>query len=475
MSISSQLNNGLGPAPWTPETLLAIAWRHKGLVAVGIVIGMIVSAAIGAYLPRSYQSSAQLSIIKKRPDPVTGIDTRNMSAEENVTPPADLFKSAIIIDRAIQAKGLDELALPVPADQSLSEHIRNTLTVVQGKAAFGEKNVVFKLGFRSRTPEDSRTVLAAILDSYKEFMDKKHQSVSEDTIELILRDKTSLEKQISEQEAAYRSFREKAPLLGKTRDGLELRQERLNSIQSKRSVLLLQKVELESQLAALETARKEGRSNEAILAMLMEFNRKNDAAEPGRERQANLQDQLFPLLMEERKLAQIHGSNHPEVKEIRNRIEIARRLMILPVTAWKCDFEQPDLGASKAAIDPVQLYVQVLTQKLQHVNVSESLLATVFQTEQDEASRLAAFEIQNDSFRTRLNMNQQLYEALVKRLNDVSLIRNVGGYQIELLEPPSLGKRVAPSMTIALALGAVLGLILGLVLACRAESKVVGA
>ena len=140
-------------------------------------------------------------------------------------------------------------------------------------------------------------------------------------------------------------------------------------------------------------------------------------------------------------------------------------MLVLPPTAWQGE------GDPKTAIDPVRLHIQLLKQKLHHLEVSESLLAGVFQAEQDEVRRLTSFEIQNDAFRTRSTMNQQLYETLVKRLNDVSLIRNVGGYQIEMLESPSIGKRVAPSMTISLAIGAILGLILGLVIACRVECE----
>ena len=76
-------------------------------------------------------------------------------------------------------------------------------------------------------------VLAALLDTFKEHMDEKHQAVSKDTIHLIMREKQDLEDKIARNETAYRSFRAEAPLLGKGKDGLELRQERLNSIQTK--------------------------------------------------------------------------------------------------------------------------------------------------------------------------------------------------------------------------------------------------
>ena len=49
--------------------------------------------------------------------------------------------------------------------------------------------------------------------------------------------------------------------------------------------------------------------------------------------------------------------------------------------------------------------------------------------------------------------------------------RETGGYQIEMLEPPSLGKRVAPSLMLALAVGAALGVGLGFCVALWAESR----
>lgn len=440
------------------DSLLSIGWRRKLWIAIGLLVGLGAGAGIATQMPRVYQSSAQISVVKKRPDSVIGVDTKHL--DDTTSPPQDVLKSAAVIERAIHSKGLAALPLTTSEDQDLPEAIRNSLTVVPAKNPTGA-SVIFKLHVRTHDPEHSRIVLTALLDSYKELMDRKHQAVSADTLELILREKQALEKDIAEHDAAYRAFREKAPLLGKGKDGSELRQERLNSIQAKRSALLLQKVELQGQLTALETAKKEGRSEDVILAMLVDFMRKVEAAEPRTDRPANVQDQLFPLLLEERKLVQIHGAAHPEVIEIRKRIAVARRLLVLPPTAWHDD----------RALDPVKLHMELLKQKVQHIQVADDLLAGVFQTEQDEARRLASFEIQNDSFRAKSAMNQQLYEALVKRLNEVGMVRNVGGYQIELLEPPSLGKRVAPSLMLALAAGAVIGIGLGFGAALVVEAR----
>jgi polysaccharide biosynthesis transport protein len=449
MSISPSLNaNPSTEKRWEPETLLWIAWQRKGFVVLGCLLGLAVGAVLGFVLPRTYQSTAQISITKKRPDTVS---------EENVSPPQELLKSSTIIEAAIKSKGLGSLTTIQRTNETLDESIKNALIVTPGKTAVPGPSSVFKLSFRAGDADESQVVLAAVLDSFKDHMDKKHRTISKDTFDQILHKMEELEKEKAKKDAEYLVFRQEAPLLGKGKDGMELRQERLNSIQTKRSAILLQRIELEGQLTALEAAQKEGKSPDAILAMLLEFNRKNEGAEVGRERQVNLQEQLFPLLIEERKLVQIHGTNHPEVAAIRNRIEVARRLLVLPASAWKgeCDVTKP-------GVDPVMLHLQLLTQKLTHSKISEDLLVKIFQTEQDEARRLAVYEIQNESYQTSLAMNQKKYEKLLNQLSDVGLIRDVGGYQIELIEPASLGKRVAPSMTLTLLLGAVIGLGLGL-------------
>jgi hypothetical protein len=316
-------------------------------------------------------------------------------------------------------------------------------------------------------------MLTAILDSFQDFINKKHNTISVDSIELIMREKQALQKSIEEKETAYKAFRETAPLLGAGKDGVELRQERLNSIQAKRSALLLQRVELEGQLAAFDAAMKDGRSQEAVVAMLIEFARKNDTPEAGRDRSVSVQDQLLPLLQEEQKLMQIHGAKHPEVVAVKNRIEVTRRLLLLPPSSWKSDPGDGSTNPTKLTDDSISLHVQLLKQKLSHVKISEEMLARVFQNEQEEARRLSFYEIQNDSFRTSIKLNEQLYEALVKRLNEASMIKSVGGYHVEMIEPPSMGKRVAPSMLIMLPGGGFLGIIAGLLLACWANQRAI--
>lgn len=483
--------------PRESNDLYRIAWQHRNLLMLGTLAGLVLGAMLALLLAPVYQSTAQILMVKKRPDAVTGVDTRSLGAEEYIAPAQELLKSHLIIDRAVRSKQLRTLSMFAAVEGDLVETIRGGLNVTPVKSPLATSTNVFSLAFRgagtsrlsspdaaaaTAAEEDCRVVLDAILETFKDFLDKKYQNVSSDTIELIMREKQALEREMTEKADMYRKFREHSPLLGK--DGLDLRRETLAGIQAKRSTLLLRRVELEAQLTAVRTALQTGQNRTAVLAMLADFNAKADAVESGRDKSPSPQEQLYPLLLEERKLLDSHGPKHPEVLAVRGRIEAARRLLSLPTVAWSIDTRSSSgekivaastepTGVSTASLDipadPIDLHVQLLKQKCEHIKASEEVLTKVMQSEQDETRRLSAYEIQEESLRTSVALSKAMYEALVKRLSDVSLLRNVGGYEIETMEPPALGKKVGPSTKIYAIGGALLGAMLAYVAACLVE------
>src|SRR5438270_1265471 len=145
-----------------PRSLFWTGWANKGLVALGVFAGIALAVVLGALLPRVYQSSAQIAVLKKRPDAVTGVDTRQLAAEDYLAPPPEILKSSAIISGAIRSKGLEFLPAAEQEGTNLTEHIRSGLAVTAGKAAPGQ-NVVYKVTYRGPDTEGCRAVLAAIL------------------------------------------------------------------------------------------------------------------------------------------------------------------------------------------------------------------------------------------------------------------------------------------------------------------------
>ncbi len=458
-------------------TALQVAWRHKFLVGTCGILATGIAVALAFVLPPIFQSSAQVLVVAKRPDVVAGADRRQNAADEYVTPAQELLKSPLILERAAKARNLQSLPTFADEDKPLAEAMAQALLVTPVKAPTGPPNV-FKLTYRSSVAEDCPMVLAAILDTFKEFMEKKLQSVSDDTVELLLKERDTLGRALAEKEAAYRKFREEAPFLGKSGDGSEARQESITAIQAKKSAVMLRRVELESQIAAAESALQAGRSREAVLALLVEFAHAGEGSDAVRERQIGMQE-YFALLLDERKLLETYGPKHPDVENVQRRLETARGLLFLPSTAWQTAAEASVSKnsvrlaglAANSAPDPVDLHLQVLRQKCQQVKSSEEVLAKLLRSEQEEARRLGELQLEDESFRTSIAFSRQLHETLIKRLGDASLLRNAGGYDIEEIETPSVAKKVGPSLRLFGLVGAFLGGLLGLGLAYSREFR----
>src|SRR5262249_15130261 len=73
-----------GVEPRVPPTLqlLQITWRHKYLLFFGGVVGLLLGALYYTMIPPTYRSTAQVLVVKKRPDEAVGATTRNVAIED---------------------------------------------------------------------------------------------------------------------------------------------------------------------------------------------------------------------------------------------------------------------------------------------------------------------------------------------------------------------------------------------------------
>src|SRR5262249_42740330 len=150
---------------------------------------------------------------------------------------------------------------------TLPEAIRKRINVTRNRAGTsGYNNAILDLSFRGKTPEDCQTVMEAVLSSYRDFLAETYRVMSDDTLELIVKARDDLSKDLHQKELAYQQFRATSPVLpAKGGEGRDIRHEGLGSIQIRRASLALVRTEIQAQLAAIEDALKAKRSPEVIL------------------------------------------------------------------------------------------------------------------------------------------------------------------------------------------------------------------
>jgi uncharacterized protein involved in exopolysaccharide biosynthesis len=460
-------NLGHGPPA---RSLLEIAWQRRLLLLLGILGGLALGAVYYVVTPPAYSSSAQLLVVKKRPDPA-GTEYRPGAFEEFVSTQQALIKSPLVAERAIAKRQLEALPSFAAVKEPLADYIGKRLTVNRTRDPAGGPTPVFVLSFQAREPGDSSSVLQALIDSYSEFLDETYLKSSDDTIDLITRARNVQQQELAQQEAAYREFRQKAPLFWKGTEWINSRQERLRDIESKRTALLLRRAEVQGQLDALEGALKEGRSRPALLALVATMAAKLNPEETARGRLATLQEQLHTLLLQEQLLRDTYGPRAEELQSVRRRIDLVRDLLARPAAAW--DAQATASNRDGPAADPVQGYMTSLRQELDYLQASEKLLTQLFDQEHAEAKKLSGYEVQDEAFRTDIARSQALYDGIVKRLQEQSLAKEFGGYEARVIAPPGSGgvKKVAPSPLLALSLSALLAILGACGLAGLAELR----
>lgn len=469
----------------TPTSLglLRIAWRRKTLVALGVVVGLVLGVLYYAQATPVYQSTAQVLVVKKRPDMVAGADTRLSYFEDYVATHQVLIKSSSIVEQAVNKRGLQSLRSLAGSQAEPTEGIIKALAVSRAsRESGGNLNNVLTLSWRGKVREECGTVLTAVIDSYKDFLDETYRNVTDDTVKLITQARDELIKNRAAKQKAYDEFLEVAPLVtAKGKDGGSLYLERLSAIEGEQLALLVRRAKVEGQLVAIERALTDGRSREALLAMLIEPSR-GAAAAAGPESAGRvpaetarrgspsaLADALVPLLLQEQLLLEDYGPAHPQVQAIRKRIELARELIARPSAVWGKPAGLPEKDEAPRTGDPAEWLVAYLKLDLDQIREAERRLDDDCAREYEKAQKLKKYATQEARFQRDLADSEKMVEEISKRLQSAGLVKDFGGYDARVIASPTAGKKVEPNVLVVFPLAALFGLLGGLGLAYVAE------
>src|SRR5262249_8976423 len=153
-----------------------------------------------------------------------------------------------------------------------------------------------------------------------------YKSANEEARDTLLQQVEELQQQLTKREKDHLQFRERTPHhLVKGPDGGSAQQTRLAAIEVERSALALQRAKLQSGLGALEAGLKEKRGGEELTAMIAAWTRQaqGDDAKKG-PAAPSAEEQLLPLLLEEKALLVDYGPDHPRVRAVRDKITMTR-------------------------------------------------------------------------------------------------------------------------------------------------------
>jgi uncharacterized protein involved in exopolysaccharide biosynthesis len=413
--------------PGLVKTLL----RRWPLLAGGALLGALAAFLYLTWVPAKYESKARVLVVKMHPDMAPGFEANHSGPENYVATQLGIMQSAVVVENAARAAG--------PTLQSIGTSNDATQEILGGLSVKrdGNSNIV-ELSFKCTEPADCPKVLAAVIASYQDYLQKNHATVSGKPLKLVKEMKDVFERDLKRKEAEYLAFRRQNPGLqnnGKT--GGAAPNELLVSLQAKRLAVRVRRAEIESMLATVAKGWKEDLAHEEFIALIAMLPGRA-SGDGGKQPSSFLEDKLLPALIEDRTLSVGFAPTHPQVVAARKRAEMAHKV----VTA-------------------------ILTQQLAAVRKAEEALDELYKSQDAEAKASASAEIEDEIFRNEITRLQQLVESTHKRLLEVEVVKDLGGSSAaQVIGPPTVAQMTSRSDPMRIYPGGiVLGLLVGAALA----------
>lgn len=475
--------------PELPHPVLAILYgillRRRLVMICGLIVG--ISLALAYYFLRArYEASAQILVIKKNSNvPARGLDNatdmESQPFEELLATHIQILLSPRIIQGALKNSGLENLESIVAklgeADEPW-EYVAKHLDVEKGGDGPARTAHVLVPSFKHKPAEDSAAVLRAIIERYQAFLDEVFHDVNKEAVELVAKAHEQVGKDLRKTEEEYLRFRRAAPLFWRRGDEYwNAQQERLVEIENARSSVRLRLAESKARLAAMDQVLNSGGTVEAgelerlcllrsadvdRLSLLMTVENGPTQSEAFQREQLERSQaaqtsygQLLSLIAQEQSLLTKVGALHPKVQETRESIAVVRKFL---------DRERTESAGLRRGLQPRELVGAsrgLVSSDLIELEGHDRELTLLSEQAAAAAKEQLNYHLQDEVFHKEIDRQQELYDTVMDRLREVTIARDYGEVQTEVIAPVQIPKHTSPSLAVLLLAGFVFGAVIG--------------
>lgn len=325
-----------------------------------------------------------------------------------------------------------------------------------------ESRDVFNLDYRDSDPLNTKIVLDTLVVAYDDWLGDSHSQGGGEVLNLIQNAQNTLKKDLTRLEKDYADFRQTTPSLYQGDfKAINVHKDRMTEIEIARSKLRILLTERRAELQSLNDALTRGGSREAIALMLQSLKPDPRLTDAGVKTPAS---QLFQLMLDEQLLLLELGPEHPKVNAKRKMIEMTREHLAK-------DTSDDDQGIRPPRGDFVTVTMDSIRHEISSIDAKILELDKLFENERYAARSVEDYEIQSDVFRKDIERTEQLYQGVVKRLDELNLLQNYGGYKTNVISPARPGIHVAPVFLQCLLIGAFCGAAVGFAISYLAEAN----
>ena len=449
-----------------PKSLAAILWEGRRLILAGVAAGLLLALAYLATATKLYQASAKLLVLEHGVAPLaavggdTGAARLIEGAEDTIPTHAIIVSSPVVVGRAIDAVGLNNL----PSLGSATSPDAAVLAVTEGLSVSrpDRQAKILQIAYRSRSAREAVLVVRAIAESYQAFLGEVYARDNSEVVVLMSRARDDLNRELKELEQKYLEFRQKTPHLTGDGTGRTFAGQRIDEWNRAAREVTLKAVQLKAQLELGKDLAREGVGLWSIAYAMDQVAGPTAAGGGGlaaRVQGAGLSapsDYIRQLSTEQQKLADSLGPQSTKVKEIQEQIAQV----------------QVHARRSRGQIErgEVDELLGSVTKSLASLEAMRATIQKQFESDLTEAKTAENDRLAETNLKNELERHRTLFNTVVDRLKQARLVGDFSGTRSTVIEPPNAGeKAVWPRASLTLALALIAGGILGLAAALGAE------
>ncbi|MEY3173035.1 MAG: Tyrosine-protein kinase ptk [Planctomycetota bacterium] len=458
--IDSQLAQKLADDTTPGLDLVGFIRRRKSFVILFGLLGTGVGYMMLNREVPQYRAEAMVQVIHRQSDP----RLRDMMAEKDLTDAVYVLKSPRTLSAAYKNHGLSSKSTlsGMPEDEAIA-------TMAGMLSARSLSPSVISISVTGTNPEDIRDIANAASEEYVLAQKENYKDASEELKLILSRARDEFLEMLRNAEQEYAQFRETSNL---STDGDNPYRIRARSAEAKVASYELEKAELQAELEQLRDALAKGGAREAIILLVTN-------GRPNSERQGvasgsvdGVSEQLFPLYLEEARLAAELGPGHPRLKALQMKIQMTRRHLqeIAGVDAagraaqGAADGGEPAAGApeEEPAQDFLSVYLQSLEQQLSIIQRQQEAVKALADSEDLLARKLMMEEIEDKNKKAEIERLSSLFNETTLSISEVQVNAGMGGVTAQVLSKARTGVKISPIMERFLGMGALLGALFGL-------------
>ena len=475
---------------WTPEQtdpqkqidIKGVLHRRKYLVILLAVAGGFIGFIQYLSTAKTYESTIKLMVSTQAPPEL--IEGNVRVAKDSNQKYANLIFSDLVLGGAVEKGKFQEMQSFIDSESPV-ETLKNDMLDVSAD----KELEAITIQVEGPVPSELPTILARIVESFREVTEQDSQNVSEQTVAMIenLAAQLSSQKNGADEEKEEIRRRLGMILFDKSGRAINPFEQEFNELEVRKKSIIASLHSLRSRmLSIIEPLKADPSTGKPDLIQFkvialeardyLNVGNGRENGSTGQEQFAQeIRNKIYELQLQVFELSTRYGSGHSSIVNLNRQIAFHTNQLkaiqneVTPLGDQISSISTEETASHiflKQAEEWVAMYKVALGRELEKLNsdlkvVSEQLteVSTRFDDTADDINRLNVLQQQIDS-------KEQAVELIMDRLSEINVLaNNYTMTKVRVLDEPKLGVQIAPSLPKLVAQAVLLATMLGLGLA----------